>query len=164
MLEGHSSVLISDYTLMRATADVKLTQFQLIKMVFIAHGRHLACTGMPLISDRIEAWRHGPVIPILYHELKAYGDEPVSSLRYCNTPLDRTGRIHREFFACVLNDTERQIIDAVVNDYGDWTVSQLYQLCHENGSPWDRCYTGKYGVEIPDYVISEYYKSEMMTQ
>lgn len=162
MLSGQSALLVSDYMLMNAsTLNVTLSQFQLIKMTVIAHGRHLACTDKPLIIDRIEAWKHGPVIPVLYHELKIYGDNPIQSLRYCGTPtFQSTSR--ESLFNDVLSDTERNIINGVIKEYGDWTISELYQLFHEKGSPWSQCYTGERGVEIPDSIIRAYYKSEMV--
>ena len=161
MILGRSSLLISDYILtLAAKKNIQLTQFQIIKLVFIAHGRHLAIMGEPLISDRIEAWKHGPVIPVLYQELRVYGDSPVQHLRYCGTPTNSD--IRGEFFHSVLSNEDRAIIGGVVDDYGDWTMSEMYQLCHEDGSPWHTCYTGEYGVEIPDNVIRQYYKSEMV--
>ena len=65
---GYSSLLISDYITNKH--DGRFTPFQLIKLVFILHGRTLAALNQHLIFDRIEAWRYGPVIPVLYHELK----------------------------------------------------------------------------------------------
>ena len=156
---NRSSLLISDYIL-RHTAN-GLTPFQVIKMVVIAHGRHLAITDKPLIVDRIEAWKHGPVIPMLYHELKIYGDGIVPTLRYCGTPVNKP--IRDEFFDTLLSEEERRIIDGVVYDYGNWSMDQLYGLCHASGSPWDTCYTGELGVEIPDYVLKQYYMKELLS-
>ncbi len=157
---NRSSLLISDHILRRAP-DKRLTPFHLIKMVVIAHGRHLATTNEPLIADRIEAWKHGPVIPVLYHELKIYGDGLVPTLRYCGTQVNEP--IRDEFFDTLLSEEERRIIDGVVYDYGDWTMGQLYELCHAPGSPWDICYTGELGVEIPDYVLKQYYMEELLS-
>lgn len=157
---NRSSLLISDYILSRASGK-QLTPFHLIKMVIIAHGRHLAVTNEPLIADRIEAWKHGPVIPVLYQELKIYGDSPVSNLRYCGTHVDASFR--DEFFNVILNEEERRIIDGVIYDYGDWTMGQLYELCHESGSPWDSCYTGELNVEIPDHILEQYYIQELLS-
>lgn len=160
-MDGHSSILVSDYILRQATkAGMTLTQFQLIKLTFIAHGRYLAVTDKPLISDRIEAWKHGPVIPVLYQALKVYGDGPVPAFRYCGTLARSDAR--DEFFRNAFSERERDVIKGVVTDYGDWTVSDLYRLCHERGSPWKTCHTGEYGVEIPDRIIRQYYKSEMI--
>lgn len=157
---NHSSLLISDYIIRRAP-DKRLTPFHLIKMVVIAHGRHLATTNEPLIADRIEAWKHGPVIPVLYHELKIYGDGPVLNLRYCGTGVNES--IRDDFFNAILNEEERRIIDGAVYDYGDWTMGQLYELCHAPGSPCDICYTGELGVEIPDHVLQQYYIEELLS-
>ena len=156
-----NSLLISDYILLQAAKqNIRLTPFQIIKLVFISHGRYLAITNKPLISDRIEAWKHGPVIPVLYHELKIFGDDYISTLRYCGTSVNSNKR--NRFFSDILSDDKRAVIDEVVYEYGDWTVAELYRLCHERGSPWDMCYTGEYGVEIPDHIIKQYYKSEMI--
>ena len=160
MIPGYSSILVADYILRRAAvASIGLTQFQIIKQTFIAHGRHLAVTGKPLILDRIEAWKHGPVIPVLYQALKVYGNGPVPAFSYCGTPASSDER--DEFFKNTLPDQARSIIEGVVRDYGDWSVSEIYQLCHEPGTPWKTCYTGEYGVEIPDSVIQQYYESQM---
>jgi antitoxin SocA-like protein len=57
-----------------AEADGRaLTPLQVIKLAYIAHGWMLALYQRPLISDSIEAWKYGPVIPTLYHALKKYG-------------------------------------------------------------------------------------------
>ena len=160
MILGHSSLLISDYILTQAAKNNKsLTPFQLIKLIFIAHGAHLAATGNPLISDRVEAWKHGPVIPVLYHELKVYGDQPVSRLRYCGTQASSDAR--DAFFRDVLSDDKREIIGDVLEEYGDWSVSEIYEMCHEKDSPWGQCYTGEYGTEIPDSIIQRYYETEL---
>ena len=60
------------------------TPLQLLKLVYIAHGWMLGLRQKPLIRDRIEAWKYGPVIPALYHDLKRYGADfvqaPISSI------------------------------------------------------------------------------------
>lgn len=161
--DGHSSLLVSDYIVNRHSG--KFSPFHLIKMVFISHGRTLAALKRPLIRDRIEAWKHGPVIPVLYHELKVWWDEPVRELHYCGTVpgADYTVDLMRQrFFESVLQEDERSIIDGVVDAYGSWPFSDLRRLCHEPGSPWDVHYDGKFGTEIPDATIQAYYTSEMI--
>ena len=161
---GHSSVLISDYTVNRY--GCRFTPFQLIKMVFISHGRTLAALkGQPLIRDRIEAWKHGPVIPVLYHELKIWGDRPVRGLHYCGTipgADEATDSERSTFFESILSDSERSIIDGVVEEYNDWSFGDLQRLCHEPGSPWDLHYNGQFGTEIPDSTIRAYYIGELV--
>ena len=133
-------------------------------MVFISHGRALAALRTPLIRDRIEAWKHGPVIPVLYHELKIWGSELVCALHYCGTMTsDNHAALERSrFFNSVLSENERLIIDGVVKEYGDWSFNDLRRLCHEPGSPWDTHYDGDFGTEIPDHTIQSYYTHELM--
>lgn len=157
---GHSSLLVSDYIVNKYNG--RFTPFHLIKMVFISHGRMLAALRRPLIRDRIEAWKHGPVIPVLYHELKLWGDTPVHELHYCGTVPGDEAR--RDFFKSVLSEDERSIINGVVEEYGDWSFSDLRRLCHEPSSPWDTHYDGKFGTELPDATIQEYYTNEMVGQ
>ncbi len=160
---GHSSLLISDYIVNGHSGQ--FTQFYLIKMVFISHGRALAALRMPLIRDRIEAWKYGPVIPVLYHELKMWGDAPVKTLHYCGTVpgADKEADSARStFFNSILSSNERYIIDRVVEEYGDWSFGDLRRLCHAPGSPWDKHYDKKFGTEIPDSTIQAYYNKEMI--
>lgn len=163
---GYSSLLISDYIINRH--GCRFTPFQLIKMVFIAHGRTLAALrGQPLIRDRVEAWKYGPVIPVLYHELKIWGDKPVQALHYCGTipGVDATTDSARsKFFESVIQHDERSIIDGVVEEYGNWSFGDLQRLCHERGSPWDQHYDGTFGKEIPDSTIQSYYHGELVVQ
>lgn len=161
--QGHSSLLISDYITNRH--GCRFTPFHHIKMVVISHGRTLAALSKPLIRDRIEAWRHGPVIPVLYHELKIWGNAPVPELHYCGTVpgvTDAADSERHSFFESVLSDAERFIIDGVVEEYGAWSFDDLRRLCHEPGSPWDTHYNGKFGTEIPDSTIRSYYTNELV--
>lgn len=70
---------VANYLLDKARDDGELlTHMKLQKLVYIAHGWHLAVTGKPLLSDPVEAWQFGPVIRSLYHDLKHFGHEPIS--------------------------------------------------------------------------------------
>lgn len=162
-MQGHSSLLVSDYIMNKH--GCKFTPFHLIKLVFISHGRALAALGQPLIRDRIEAWRHGPVIPVLYHELKIQGNLPLCALHYCGTEPGKDKAVdleRRRFFESVLSDQERLVIDGAVEEYGHWSFHDLRRLCHEQGSPWDAHYDGEFGTEIPDSTIRAYYRNEMI--
>ena len=36
------------------------------KLIYYAHGWHLALTGKPLLDRSVEAWQYGPVLPDVY--------------------------------------------------------------------------------------------------
>ena len=51
---------------------------KLIKLVYIAHGWHLALeNGKSLISEAVMAWKYGHVINSLYQKLKRYGSQDI---------------------------------------------------------------------------------------
>jgi uncharacterized phage-associated protein len=58
----------------------ELTNMQLQKLVYIAHGYTLAILHEPLVRQDIEAWRYGPVIKDLYQVLRQYGSGFVTDL------------------------------------------------------------------------------------
>ena len=54
-----------------------LTPLKLQKLIYYAHGWHLAIRNAPLIDEVIEAWEYGPVVPNVYHEFKKFGNRPI---------------------------------------------------------------------------------------
>ena len=48
------------------------TPMQLLKLTYIAHGYSLGLQSTPLIENKVEAWKFGPVIPDLYHSIKEF--------------------------------------------------------------------------------------------
>jgi uncharacterized phage-associated protein len=127
-----------------------LTPLQIIKLVYIAHGWMLALHQRPLITDRIEAWKYGPVIPSLYHDLKHYGGgsvrEPLSSFLHIRSLPD-------------LNEDDRDVICQVYNAYGKQTGIQLSALTHRRGTPWaDTWSPDSIGLAISNDLIADHHR------
>ena len=143
----HSSLTIANrFWDLAQDARAQLTPMQMLKLVFLAHGWMLGLHGRPLIRDRIEAWKYGPVIPTLYHEIKAYRGSPIRS----RLAAPRTDRIS--------GDAD-DIISQVFEIYGDWSGPELSQLTHERDSPWDQVFDEvDWGQIIPTGVIRNYYE------
>ncbi len=49
-----------------------LCHLRLQKLLYYVQGWHLAAMGVPLFSERIEAWKHGPVVPSVYPVFKDF--------------------------------------------------------------------------------------------
>ncbi len=76
----YSSITVANYFLSKGWEEhVAITPMKLLKLVYVAHGWYLGGTGEPLIHDPIMAWRYGPVIPSLYHEVKKYRSRGITS-------------------------------------------------------------------------------------
>ena len=86
---SHDPKAVANYFLDCAKEDGEsLTLLKLVKLVYLAHGWHLGLTGDPLIKENVEAWRYGPVVPSIYHDLKIFGNNAIT--RYASWP-DRQG-------------------------------------------------------------------------
>src|SRR5947209_4090298 len=94
-----------------------LTNMQLQKLVYIAHGYALAILHKPLIKQSVEAWRYGPVVPDLYHALRQYGAGFVTG------PI---ALISRE----QLSETDCTLVATVEAAYGRFTGPQLSTMTH----------------------------------
>lgn len=122
-----------------------LTPMQILKLTYMSHGWMLGLYSLPLFKNRIEAWKFGPVIPILYGEMKGKGSRHVTSP--LNAPYCEFAPVHTDLF------------DQVYRKYGRYTGNQLSQMTHQKDTPWDKVYKeGEFNIEIPNDLIEEHYR------
>jgi uncharacterized phage-associated protein len=140
-----------------------LTQMQLQKLTYIAHGWNLALTGARLVTDDLQAWDYGPVFPMLYDHAKFFGKSPIGRLitdRDDNKVSFFIGKNeeHAMPYVAVLSAPEREVIDRVWNKYSKYSAFTLSGLTHQPGTPWFETYfgPGKNSV-ITDDLIREHY-------
>ncbi len=121
-----------------------ITPLKLIKMVYIAHGWMLALYDKSLIIEPVEAWKYGPVIHSLYKEVKSFGSQQVSNIddKYSFTP----------------DEEQKSIMIQTYENYHNLAASQMIDLTHKDGTPWEQVYSGELYEEIDNEIIKEYYK------
>lgn len=108
---------------------------KLQKLVYNFHGWHLAVTGEPGISEEVQAWPYGPVIPALYHQFKHFGSNPITG--YGQEIDPKTGRYASLYIGP--HDTRfTEIFDAVWEKYIGFSALQLSALTHAMGTPWSQ--------------------------
>ena len=152
---------IANEFIRRAKAEGRaLTQMQLQKLVYIAHGWTLAITGNPLTYDEPEAWEYGPVYKELRRALRSYGRDGVGR-EIRNGEYSPGVFIGDDDATAVANlDSEEvKIVDRVYRDYGGFHAFQLSALTHKDGTPWTHIYNGGNGKfdEIPAALIREHF-------
>jgi len=55
---------VANYFIKKSQDDgIAVTPMQLVKLVYIAHGWHLGLHHSQLLTESIQAWKYGPVIP-----------------------------------------------------------------------------------------------------
>lgn len=126
-----------------------ITNLQTVKLAYFCHAWMLALHRRPLLSQPIEAWTYGPIIPEIYRSLRRYGGEPV------RRPIDLAAA---EITEHPYDPQEASIIDQVSEKYGHLTGIRLSAMTNAPGTPWEQI-RSKYGrnAVIPDPVIEDYY-------
>ena len=155
---AYSPITIATYFLQKEEENSKtITPMKLIKLVYIAHGWYLAITdGKPLIEEKAEAWKYGPVISTLYDRFRIYGRGVITEI----PKVDTTN----------ISDKDIVILDDVWNNYGDKSGVQLSGKTHEPNTPWSKVWekaketTKKEDLIIPNSLIMQHYKNLLVVK
>ena len=140
---------------------MKLQPLKLMKLVYIAHGYMLALCNRSALNprfDRVEAWRYGPVIPSVYHSFKCYGKDNIDKPTTVFVPT-ADGKDF-EVKTPMLEDKKLQLAcEAAFNNFGHYTGSELVELLHIKGTPWQRCYEEGKNRRIPDDLTKVFFQN-----
>lgn len=129
---------------LRRERGLETTQFQLQKLIYIAHGWMLGLTGRPLILDPIFAWEYGPVILDIWYRYRVFENRAITL-----PALDRSD---------FLDDEQARLIEAVVNAY-DYSFEELFRITHHEATPWSQVWRKKgRNAEIPNDLIEAHYR------
>ncbi|ADW67187.1 Panacea domain-containing protein [Granulicella tundricola] len=133
---------VANELLDRASAEgLSLTQINIQKLVYFAHGWNLGWSANPLILDPIEAWQYGPVVRNLYNQFRRFGSSPITG-KAVEFRIDSNGKIGT---TCpTLEDAySKSVVGAVWNQYGRLQPFKLVELTHAPGSPWEAAWNAK---------------------
>lgn len=129
--------------------DNTLTNLILHKFLYFAQGYSLALYNTPLFDEDIEAWKYGPVVPSVYQTYKYNKKENIS-------------KIKGDFSLDKYDSKTIELLLAVINDYGKYSSSELINITHEKGSPWDMVYKENENNIISKESIAEYFKNNKL--
>jgi uncharacterized phage-associated protein len=153
MIMTNSLKAVANFFLDKAEeAGDALTPLKLQKLVYFAHGWHLAILNRPLIEEPIQAWQYGPVIEALYHEFKECGNGPIHFR--LNSPFSWGERPRVE-------DPETlELVNKVWDIYKRYTAVELSAMTHATDGPWNSVW-GKGATRhavIPNSLITSYFR------
>ena len=125
------------------------TPMHILKLVYIAHGWVLGFLNQPLVSQPVEAWKYGPVIPKVYHHYKVFRRHPI---------IMGTKSQESE-----LDEKQIAILRAVEKSYRRFSGPQLSSMTHQKGSPWDITVRkqGLVNAVIPNDLIQQHYQAKI---
>lgn len=145
-------------------ANTLLTQMRLQKLIYFAHGWHLALYDAPLVDTTFQAWKYGPVIPSVYHEFKEYGTLGINSL---GTELVMLPEGGMSWYPPQIVDSTglvKPLLDKIWEVFGSYSGTQLSGMTHAEGSPWRTIYDANQNgrdMIIPNDDIKQYFKGLM---
>lgn len=152
----YSAGQIANYILDLADRDgVAVTPMKLQKLVYIAYGWALVLYDLQLFTEPIQAWKHGPVIPSLFHEFKVYTNNPITGRSF---ELNRDGSTWVS--SIPRSDKQaRRAVSGTWRAYGHHTAASLRNRTHAPDTPWSQVYNGesKHGSAIPTDLIRKHF-------
>lgn len=155
------SINIANYFILKGKEEgCPVTPMKVLKLTYIAHGWYLGLKSKPLITDRVEAWKYGPVIPEVYHSFKSYGKNEIDD------PYLPTFESLNEFNNMSDDKDVKDFLDIIWEGYKQFDGGELSVLTHEPNTPWDITWNKKggqlfHGAEIPTKLIKRYYENKL---
>lgn len=157
-MPNHFSLSIANEFLNK---NQNLTNMQLQKLTYIAHGWNLAINGESLVSDTPEAWDNGPVFRTMWNCLRNWGIAPIGELLSSENTgfFSIQGESEDTPYQADLTDGEKSIIDHVWRRYGRYNAFELSDMTHRPNTPWTKIYfsEGK-NSPIPNDLIENHYR------
>lgn len=135
-----------------------VTPMKLQKLIYLAHGIHLARFDSPLINEDIEAWSYGPVIRTIYDAFKSWGNQPIKEIPEFEFRIG--GKVFRSHLD-LLTEDEMDTIKLAWEIGGDLTGQQLSNWSHSTGSPWEKTYKSGGNKKIKRDIIKDYFINTM---
>lgn len=146
--DPYSVFTIANWFIRKGRQDgAEMSPMRLTKLVFFSYAYNLALNDRRLFVASIEAWKYGPVLPMLYHEYKVFGSQiiPMTACR-SDSGID-----------VPLRSEDEQFLENVYQVYRAYPTLDLSAITHNENSPWD--VANKRGESIiTDEMILAYYR------
>jgi uncharacterized phage-associated protein len=140
------------YYIINSKKYPNLSHLKLQKLLYYIQSWHLVFFDKKLFDDDFQAWVHGPVSRKIYD---AFKDESILH-NELNTDFSKNANIES-----MLTDEQIELINDVLDEYGDKTPYHLECLTHEE-KPWKEA-RGSCSLSqrctntISEDIIKEYY-------
>lgn len=129
---------------------LSVSNLKLQKLLYFAHGLALAKYGTPLIKgEKFEAWKYGPVLESLYHNLKVFGPSMIGPndgfvAQWKPLPDDA--------------ENERKALASTLAQLGSLSGGKLINISHDPRGPWHAVFNATTkNITIEDDRIKSYF-------
>lgn len=132
-----------------SSEDNDLTPMKLHKLLYYSQGFHLALCDSALFTDPIEAWENGPVVRSVY---TAYASQ-------FSDGVYQVGE-HPSGNADALLADQQQVVDEVLETYGQFSAWRLREMTHEE-RPWADHYQADKKNVIPIDEMADFFRDRV---
>lgn len=137
---------IAKYIVNKCVEDNRpISNLQLQKILYYVQINFIRLLDRVAFDEDIEAWKYGPVVPSVYYEFSDCG----------GTVIYRTFKNAYSIFSL---DSDRRIVDRVIELCLKITPWELVDKTHKQGTPWDKAYQQNFRI-IPSKYLFEYAKT-----
>ena len=123
-----------------------ISNLKLQKLLYYIQAASLVETGNPAFSDKITAWRYGPVVESVYYAYRIHINNNIDH------PIDLSQRAVQ---IQEISTGDQLVFKKVINSYEDYDSFAMVRKTHSE-TPW-REVSGRNGNEITIESIKEYY-------
>lgn len=137
------------------------THITIEKLVYMCYADYLCATKKKLFEDKIYAFKYGPVIESVYKEYK--GMREIEEGHAVDGHLEEEYAMMpaRSRILFAKDGIEKLIyIDETLKKYGNLSATELINMTHVAGGPWDSVNKTALYTEIPDSIILEKHYKE----
>lgn len=139
---------------------VAVTNLALQKLLYFVHGWFFSMYERPLIKNKFEAWKYGPVQRVIYDQFKSFQNDPIRNVRAVYIDPLSGEEVYRE---PVIAPEHAELIEQVLRKYQCYTAGQLVQESHVEDGPWEYVWQQAEeavypGMKIPDALILDHFK------
>lgn len=152
---------VANFTLEFADqCNLKLTNLALQKLLYFVHGWFYSIYEQPLIKNKFEAWKYGPVQRVIYDQFKSFKEGTIRGVRATYIDPATGEQVYRE---PKINPEHVEVIRGVLEKYQRYTAGQLVEESHVEDGPWEYVWQQAEeavypGMKIPDALILDHFK------
>lgn len=116
----------------RRLTRLETTQIELQKLLYFSYESYLIRFRRKLASGYFEAWKYGPVHPVVYRAFRSYKGRPITKKATAIDPFTKSEKKIRP----LADQTVRMHVTEVVGRLSVFSAAQLVSLSHEPGGAW----------------------------
>ncbi|MEE4012124.1 type II toxin-antitoxin system antitoxin SocA domain-containing protein [Roseibium sp. FZY0029] len=117
-------------TLIEKFHDQRIDPMKLQKLLYFANGWWLALKGEPLLTEKPQVWRYGPVYKSIYHAFRKYGRGAIDAPEPASPFGGEPNRVPTTDVDTI------KLLDWIWSEYGSKSGPVLSDETHKPGTPW----------------------------